>query len=163
MAATFEIKGKTSVSLGGSAAGQTSADDQITVTEHVGKYEIHTSESGPFIPADVRETGRFCIIRIPLTQKDESVINGLRKAEGATSAGQLGTLGKSITQFAVILTPAVTGAIAYTFPNCYFVDTVEVQGWGVQPESKTVLILKAIPLTSALTTATTTYYTTATV
>jgi hypothetical protein len=162
MAASFEIKGKTTVSLGGSAAGQTSADDQITVTEHIGKYEIHTSESGPFIPAGVRETGRFCIIRIPLTQKDEAVINAVRLAQGASAAGQLGTLGAAVSTFAVILTPTITGATIYTFPNCYFVDTVELQGWGVQPESKDVLILKAIPLTTALTTATTTYYTTST-
>lgn len=162
MAIGFKIPGKTLLKQSTDTVGMSDAADFITVRERIFNLNIFSNESGPNVPAKIINHGRLCEIRAPLTQFDRAILDPLMKASGATTLGQIGSLGADITPVSWSVVPAITGATSYTFPKCFFVDAVDVGGWGLQ-EQKIVIVLWAIPDPAALSTATTAYYTTATV
>ena len=103
MAVAFEIKGKTLVKNGSNVLGQTSSDDQITVEEQIFNHEVHTSESGPNVPAAIYNSGRLAIITVPFVEWDQTLLDALYMAQGATDAGDLGSMGAALTLFSIQL------------------------------------------------------------
>lgn len=157
----FKIPGKCLLKQSTNVCGMTDESDFITVKERVFKLNVHSNESGPNIPAAVFELGRYCEIRAPLTQFDRSVLDPLMKAQGAATLGQIGTLGAAVDLNPFTILSAITGSTSYTFNKCYFMDSIDVEGWGIVPQ-KIIVVLWAIADPAALSTATTAYYTTAT-
>lgn len=156
MAIAFEIKGKTLIKSGSDVWGMTDAEDTVTVEEVIHQKEIHSNESGPELPAKVINLGRHLVIRAPLTQWDDALIDAQQKAVGATSLGQLGTLGADVRTFALSVIPAISGAKGFTSATCFFIETIPISAWGLM-EAKKLLVVKAVPAMNALSTATTPY------
>ena len=154
MAVAFEVKGKSEIRTGAAAGvnfaataniwGQTDADDLIQYEENIHERKIHTNLSGPELVGKVINLGRSGIIRFGLIEFDATVIDALLKATGASTIGQIGTLGADTILFALSIVPATAGVIGYTFPQCRIVDTTPVTQWGLI-ETKRAFIIEAMP------------------
>lgn len=159
MASVFEIKGFTQLFTGSTVIGQSDADDLPEWEEQVFERVIHTNESGPEMFAKGISHGRAAIVRVNLIKFDKTQVDILRKAPGATLAGQLGNLGADVPTFALKLESKIVGSDIYTFPTCRMLggEVIGDRQWGLM-ENKLFFVFASFPDPALLSTATTPYW-----
>lgn len=158
MAMNWDIPGFCKIQINSVDAGMTDAEDTIRVEEQVKELVLHSNQSGPEMPDKAINLGRVVRLTIPLAKWDPAVVDPVNQTPGASTVGQVGSLGNDVVTFAVKIVPQLAGTYAYNFGLCRMVDNQAIEGFGIKAKKQT-LIIEAYPDPSALATATTAVYT----
>lgn len=161
MSESIVIPGGCKLKTGTTVLGTSTDEPSIEIEEYILKRDYHTSESGPELPAYIIHLGRYCILSVPLIRFDKTQLDTLKIPSGTSTAGQIGTLGASVTLFSLSVVPNTTGQTAYTFAKSEYIDTIKIGPFGVTPQMY-VARFRCLPDPTALGTTSTAYYTTST-
>lgn len=157
---SITVPGCTVVRVNGVDLGISDAEDMVSFSDHHERYEVHSDESGPILPAKIIGHGRWCLINCPVILYDQSAIYDTIVEAGDTDIGTLGSLGLDVPYFPVSIVPRISGSVGYTFPYCFLQnEPIQVTGWG-NKEEKWLLTFKAIPDPNNLSDPTQPVYTT---
>lgn len=139
----FHVKGVTIVQADNVDLGMTSADDFINVTFHRMPYEIFSNEGGPSLPAKIIQHGAYAVVTIPMTQWNDTKLDGIIRANGTSTNGALGILCDDYPHFSLTIKPQCPGATGYQFPYAMVIDEQTISDWGLK-ESKNLITVKCI-------------------
>lgn len=146
MATTITILGYTTVTIGTTLLGQTSAEDMITIEMQPHSFPIHTNSTGKDMPYSIIQSGLSAIVKVPLLMWDKTVGASIwtTMVPGAVLNGQIGNLGANIVGISVTITPGNSAITPYVFPNCIIESPMEISGFGIV-EPKLMLTFNAYP------------------